>query len=85
MKVRYERLYKDAIFLNKRKKLRRLQGNGANINDDFSLPTLEKRKGLLQTARTLRDQGKGAKVIKDRLITWEWRKRDENINNGEKY
>ena len=55
---------------------RKLKRSGVYINDDFSLPNLEKIKGLLQTATTLREQGKGAKVIKDRLITWEWRKQD---------
>ena len=43
------------------------------MTDDFSLETLEIRKHLLQSAKELelRSQGKGAKVVKDRLITWD--------------
>ena len=50
---------------------KKLKGSGIYINNDFSTETLEIRKGLLKTAKELRLQGKGARVVKDRLITWE--------------
>ena len=62
---------------NKKKKLRkfanRLKGTGIYINDDYSVVTRKRIEELTPTVRRLRDQGKGAKLVKDRLITWEWK------------
>ena len=61
-----------------KKTAKRLKGTGIFINDDFSFETLEVRKELFKTAKELRSKGKGAKVVKDRLITWEWDKRNDD-------
>ena len=50
---------------------KKLKGTGIYINDDFSPVTLERRKHLLKTAKDLREQGKGAKVIKSKLYSWD--------------
>ena len=50
---------------------KKLKGTGIYINDDFSPVTLERRKDLLKTAKELRDQGKGAKVVKSKLYSWD--------------
>ena len=50
---------------------KKLKGTGIYINDDFSPITLERRKDLLKTAKELRDQGKGAKVVKSKLYSWD--------------
>ena len=56
---------------------KRLNGTGIYINNDFSFETSEIRKELLKTAKELRLQGKGTKVVTDRLVTWE----REKLNN----
>ena len=61
---------------------KKLKGTGIYINDDFSRETLELRKALFQKATYLRSQGKGAKVIKDRLVTWDIEK-DHRESGGE--
>ena len=60
---------------------KKLKGTGIYINNDFSMETLEVRKSLLKTAKELRLQGKGARVVKDRLITWD---RESEQSQGEK-
>ena len=50
---------------------KKLKGTGIYINDDFSPVTIERRKDLLKTAKELRDQGKGAKVVKSKLYSWD--------------
>ena len=60
---------------------KKLKGTGIYINNDFSIETLEVRKSLLKTAKELRLQGKGARVVKDRLITWD---RESEQFQGEK-
>ena len=47
------------------------------------METLLIRKDLFKTAKELRRQGKGAKVVKDRLVTWECRLDDANTSDGE--
>ena len=61
---------------------KKLKGTGIYINDDFSRETLELRKELFQKAKYWRTQGKGAKVIKDRLVTWDIEK-DNRESEGE--
>ena len=51
---------------------KRLKRTGIYINDDFSNETMEKRKMMLKTVRTLRNQGKGAKIKNGQVVTWEW-------------
>ena len=60
-----------------------LKGTGIYINDDFSFETTEIRKELLKTAKELRLQGKGAKVVKDRLVTWEREKGNDEGTDAE--
>ena len=60
----------------------RLKDTGIYINDDFSLETLLVRKDLFKTAKELRRQGKGAKVVKDRLVTWD-RRRDDGTERSD--
>ena len=61
---------------------RKLKYSGIYINGDFSFETLQIQKDLLKTARELRDKGKGAKVVKDKLTTWDI-VRNEEASNGE--
>ena len=63
--------YKQKVEIQRAAK--KLKGTGVYINDDYSNETLQIRKELLKTARELKLQGKGAKVIKDRLVTCNWR------------
>ena len=56
-------------------KPRKLWTKGIFINEDFSEDTMEKRKGLFQRAKELREEGKFAKVVYDRLIVRDRRSR----------
>ena len=72
--------YKQKVEIQRAAK--KLKGTGVYINDDYSNETLQIRKELLKTARELKLQGKGAKVIKDRLVTWELEKRNNDDGDG---
>ena len=52
------------------------------MNEDFSEETMEKRKGLFQRAKELREEGKLVKVVYDRLIIGD-RSRLENEEEGD--
>ena len=65
-----------------KKAARKLKNTGIYINDDFSLETLLVRKDLFKTAKELRRQGKGAKVVKDKLVTWD-RRRDDGAERSD--
>ena len=64
-------------------KLRKLWTKGIFINEDFSEDTMEKRKGLFQRAKELREEGKFAKVVCDRLIVCDRRSRLENAEEND--
>ena len=49
----------------------------------FSEDTMEKRKGLLQKAKELREEEKFAKVVYDRLIACDRRSRLENTKDDD--
>ena len=49
----------------------------------FSEDTMEKRKGLLQKAKELREEEKFAKVVYDRLIACDRRSRLENAKDDD--
>ena len=68
-----------------KKAAKKLKGSGIYINDDFSTETLEIRKQLLQSAKELRRQGKGAKVVHDRLVTWEREERVDQYRNSDEH
>ena len=65
-----------------KKAARKLKNTGIYINDYFSLETLLVRKDLFKTAKELRRQGKGAKVVKDKLVTWD-RRRDDGAERSD--
>ena len=64
-------------------KARKLWTKGIFINEDFSEDTMEKRKSLFQRAKELREEGKFAKVVNDRLIVRDRRPRLENMEEGD--
>ena len=64
-------------------KVRKLWTKVIFINEDFSEDTMEKRKGLFQRAKELREEGKFAKVVYDRLIVRDMRSRLENAEEGD--
>ena len=64
-------------------KARKLWTKGIFINEDFSEDTMEKRKSLFQRAKELREEGKFAKVVYDRLIVRDRRSRLENAEEGD--
>ena len=64
-------------------KARKLWTKGIFINEDFSKDTMEKRKSLFQKAKELREEGKFAKVIYDRLFVLDRRSRLENDEEGD--
>ena len=49
----------------------------------FSEDAVEKRKGLFQRAKELREEGKFAKAVYDRLIFRDRRSRLENAEEGD--
>ena len=64
-------------------KARKLWTKGIFINEDFSEDTMEKRKGLFQRTKELREEGKFAKVVYDRLTVRDRRSRLENAEEGD--
>ena len=54
---------------------------GIFINDDFSGDAMEKHKDLLQRAKELREEGKFAKLVYDRLIVCDSCSRLENAED----
>ena len=62
-------------------KARKLWTKGIFINEDFSEDTIE--KSLFQRAKELREEGKFAKVIYDRLIVRDRRSRLEMAKEGD--
>ena len=64
-------------------KARKLWTKGIFKNEDFSEDTMEKRKGLFQSAKELREEGKFAKVVYDRLIVRDKTSRLENTEEGD--
>ena len=64
-------------------KARKLWTKGIFINEDFSEDTMEKRKSLFQRAKELREEGKFAKVVYDRLIVHDRRSRLGDAEEGD--
>ena len=64
-------------------KARKLWTKGIFVSEDFSEDTMEKHKGLFQRAKELREEGKFAKVVYDRLIVRDRRPRLENAEEGD--
>ena len=64
-------------------KVRKLWTKVIFINEDFSEDTMEKRKGLFQRTKELREEGKFAKVVYDRLTVRDRRSRLENAEEGD--
>ena len=64
-------------------KARKLWTKGIFINEDFPEDTMEKRKGLFQRAKELREEGKFAKVVYNRLIVRDSKSRLENVEEGD--
>ena len=64
-------------------KVRKLWTKVIFINEDFSEDTMEKRKGLFQRAKELREEGKFAKVVYDRLIVRDRRSRLEKAKESD--
>ena len=64
-------------------KARKLWTKGIFINEDFCDDTMEKRKSLFQRAKELREEGRFAKVVYDRLTVRDRRSRLENAEEGD--
>ena len=64
-------------------KARKLWTKGIFINEDFPEDTMEKRKGLFQRAKELREEEKFAKVVYNRLIVRDSKSRLENVEEGD--
>ena len=60
--------FKDKQEVLSKYKARTLWTKGIFINEGFSEDTMEKRKSLFQRAKELREEGKFAKVVYDRLL-----------------
>ena len=80
-----------AKFLNFKDKQEVLSGYRARklwskvifINEGFSEDTMEKRKGLFQRTKELREEGKFTKVVYDRFFVRDRRPRLENAEEGD--
>ena len=57
----------------------KLWTKGIFINDDFSADTIEKRKGLFQRAKELREEGTFSKMVYNILVAHDRRSRLENM------
>ena len=60
-------------------KLGRLKGTNIFINDDFSEETLKIRQELFKQRNLLRDNGKLAKVVYNKLVIREFNQRDDSF------
>ena len=58
----------------------RLRGTGIYINDDFSNETMRKREELFPVLKQMRNQGKGARIVKDRLVCWDRKEKEKNLD-----
>ena len=60
-------------------KARKLRTKGIFINEDFSADTIEKRKGLFQRAKELREEGTFSKIVYNILVVHDRMSRLENM------
>ena len=68
------------MFSRIKRSANRLRGTRIFINDDFSNETMKKREELFPVLKQMQNKGKGTRVVKDRLVCWDRKEKQKNID-----